>query len=160
MTLREIGPDIEDAVLALRVAPGQERFVATMEQSFFDAVDEPEQNAWMRAVVADGTPVGFVMVSWDIVPVPGELEGPYFLWRLLIDADHQGKGYGTAALDLVIDAVVADGAVELITSCVPGEGNPLPFYERLGFVRTERLDPDGEVIIALDLHDRHRPPAS
>ena len=101
VTLREIGPDIEDAVLALRVAPGQERFVATMAQSFIDAVDEPEGNAWMRAVVADGIPVGFVMVSWNVVPVPGELWGPYYLWRLLIDADHQGRGHGTAAGRLV-----------------------------------------------------------
>lgn len=149
--LREITPDIEDAVLALRVAPGQERFVASMAQSFHDAVDEPEQNAWMCAVVADGIPVGFVMVAWDLVPVPGELWGPYYLWRLLIDAGHQRRGFGAAAIALVVDAVRADGADTLLSSCVPGEGSPQPFYERLGFVPTGELDPDGEVILALDL---------
>ena len=151
VTLREIGPDIEDAVSALRVAPGQQRFVATMAQSFYDAVDEPEQNAWMRAVVADGIPVGFVMVSWKIGPVPGELWCPYYLWRLLIDAEHQRRGYGAAAVGLVVDAVRADGADALLTSCVTGEGSPQPFYEGLGFVPTGELDPDGEVILSLDL---------
>ena len=151
VTLREIGPDIEDAVLALRVAPGQERFVASVAQSFFDAVDEPEGNAWMRAVVADGIPVGFVMVSWDVVPVPGELWGPYYLWRLLIDAEHQRRGHGAAAIGLVVDAVRADGADALLTSCVTGPGSPQPFYEGLGFVPTGELDPDGEVILSLDL---------
>ena len=151
VTLREIGPDIEDAVLALRVAPGQERFVASVAQSFFDAVDEPEGNAWMRAVLADGIPVGFVMVSWDVVPVPGELWGPYYLWRLLIDADHQRRGHGAAAIGLVVDAVRADGADTLLTSCVTGPGSPQPFYEGLGFVPTGELDPDGEVILSLDL---------
>jgi diamine N-acetyltransferase len=149
--LREITPDIEDAVLALRVAPGQERFVASVAQSFFDAVDEPEGNAWMRAVVADGILVGFVMVSWDVVPVPGALWGPYYLWRLLIDAEHQRRGFGAAAIARVVEAVRADGADTLLTSCVTGPGSPQPFYEGLGFVPTGELDPEGEVILALDL---------
>ncbi|GAA4412817.1 GNAT family N-acetyltransferase [Fodinibacter luteus] len=151
VTLREIGPDIEDAVRALRVAPGQEGFVASVEQSFVDAVDEPEGNAWMRAVLADGIPAGFVMVAWDVVPVPGEMWGPYYLWRLLVDARYQGRGIGAAAVALVAEAVRADGADTLLTSCVPGEGSPQPFYEGLGFVPTGELDPDGEVILALDL---------
>ena len=38
------------------------------------------------------------------------------------------------------------GATELFTSCVPGEGSPGPFYERLGFVYTGRED-DGELVM-------------
>ena len=79
VTLREISPDIEDAVLALRVSPAQEQFVTGVARSLIDAAAEPEAHPWIRAIVADDTPVGFAMVSWDVVPVPGKLWGPYFL---------------------------------------------------------------------------------
>ena len=151
VTLCEIRPDIEDAVLALRVAPGQERFVSGVAQSLIEAAAEPEAHPWIRAVLADGIPVGFVMVSWDVRSVPGHLWGPYLLWKLLVDAGHQRQGHGTAAVALVADAVRADGGGTLLTSCAPGPGSPQPFYERLGFVPTGEVDPDGEVILALDL---------
>lgn len=151
VTLSEITPELEPAVRALRVAPGQERFVSSVEESLAYAVKEPRANPWIRALLADGTPTGFVMVSWDVVPVAGEIWGPYFLWKLLVDARHQRRGLGRAAVALVADAVAADGATELLTSCVPGPGSPQPFYEGLGFVPTGEVDPDGEVILSLDL---------
>ena len=63
--------------------------------------------------------------------------GPWFLWRLLVDEGHQRRGYGRAALDLLVDLIRAEGATELLTSYVPGDGEPWPFYERLG-LRTDR----------------------
>jgi diamine N-acetyltransferase len=151
VSLSEIRPDIEDAVLALRVAPAQEQFVSGVARSLIDAATEPEGHPWIRALLADDVPVGFVMVSWDVVPVPGRLWGPYYLWRLLVDARHQRRGYGTAAVGLVADAVRAAGATELLTSCGQGVGSPQPFYERLGFVPTGEVDAHGEVHLALDL---------
>ncbi len=151
VTLSQITPATASSVLALRVAPEQERFVSGVGESFVDAYLEPLGKPWIRAVTADGVPVGFVMVSWDVVPVPGELWGPYYLWRLLIDREHQGRGYGRAAVRLVADAVRATGADELATSCGRGEGSPQPFYESLGFVPTGEVDSHGEVHLALDL---------
>lgn len=151
VTLSEIRPDIEDAVLALRVSPAQEQFVSGVARSLIDAATEPEGHPWIRAVLADGVPVGFVMVSWDVVPVPGQLWGPYYLWRLLVDSRYQGQGHGTAAVRLVADAVRAAGGDTLLTSCGQGEGSPQPFYEGLGFVPTGEVDAHGEVHLALDL---------
>ena len=37
------------------------------------------------------------------------------------------------------------------TSAVPGDGSPLPFYERYGFVPTGELVFDGEVLLRLEL---------
>jgi len=156
VTLREIGPDIEESVLALRVAPAQEQFVSGVARSLIDAATQPEAHPWIRAVVADGVPVGFVMVSWDVVPVPGRLWGPYFLWRLLIDTRHQGHGHGTAAVRLVADAVRADAGDTLYTSCGQGPGSPQPFYEGLGFLPTGEVDAHGEVHLALDLSGSRR----
>jgi diamine N-acetyltransferase len=141
------------AVVAVRVRPDQEQFVASVERSFQHAEQYPDAKPWYRAVYADGEPVGFVMLSWNLVPKPG-FRGPYFLWRLLIGAEHQGRGYGTAILDEVVSLLRADGAAELLTSYMPGEGSPGPFYRRYGFQPNGETDEDGEIILTLDLSSR------
>ena len=147
--LAEITPDLADAVRALRVAAGQERFVSTVAESLAEAEKAPEAKPWPRALLLGGEPVGFVMLGWDVEPVDG-LHGPYFLWKLLVDERHQRRGLGRAAVELVCRDVIAAGGRDLITSCVPGEGSPQPFYEGLGFAPTGELD-DGEVVLRLRL---------
>jgi diamine N-acetyltransferase len=141
------------AVVAVRVRPDQEQFVASVERSFQHAEQYPDAKPWYRAVYADGEPVGFVMLSWNLIPKPG-FRGPYFLWRLLVGAEHQGRGYGTAILDELVALLRADGATELITSYMPGEGSPEPFYRRYGFQPNGETDEDGEIILTLDLSTR------
>ena len=91
ITLREITVDNAESVLALRTTPEQERFVSTVADSLAEADANPQGSPWFRAVYADGQPVGFVMLSWDVEPQPPEINGPWFLWKLLIDHKHQGK---------------------------------------------------------------------
>jgi diamine N-acetyltransferase len=151
--LVEITDENRDAVCRLRVSPAQERFVASVTSSLEDAATTPEGNPWYRAVYSADEPVGFVMLSWNVPPgLPGIL-GPYFLWRLLIDQHHQGRGYGREALGRIIELVRADGATELLTSHQPGEGGPAPFYRQFGFRPTGEID-DGETVLRLDL-SRH-----
>jgi len=142
------------AALGLRVAPGQERFVASVEGSFLDAERYPEALARFWAAYDGETPVGFVMISdgipEDVLEADPTLVGPYFLWRLLIDERYQRRGYGTAALDAVVKYVVGRGGHELLTSYTSGEGSPGPFYERYGFAPTDRIV-EGERVLRLDL---------
>ena len=94
---------------------------------------------------ADETPVGFAMLHAD-----PEQEA-YFLWRFMIAAEHQGKGYGRRALDLVVAHVREQpGAKELLSSYVPGEDGPGEFYRRYGFAETGDAD-EGELVIRLEL---------
>jgi GNAT superfamily N-acetyltransferase len=151
ITLRQITEDNARAVLALRLGPGQERFVTSVTDSLTEADEHPEGNPWFRAVYADELPVGFVMLSWDVEPQPPDIHGPWFLWKLLIDHRHQGRGYGREVVRQVAELVRGHGAAELLTSHVPGEGGPAGFYARLGFVPTGELDPDGEIILRLVL---------
>ena len=65
MTLGEITDRNREAVLALRVAPGQERFVGSVRSALAQAAGYPHAKPWYRVVCAGGEPVGFVMVSWD-----------------------------------------------------------------------------------------------
>jgi diamine N-acetyltransferase len=108
-------------VCALRVRPGQERFVTSVTRSLEDAAATPEGEPWYRAVYAGEEPVGFVLLSWNVPPGRPGVLGPYFRWRLLVDGRHQGRGYGRAVLDEVVTLVRADGGTELLTSHQPDE---------------------------------------
>ncbi len=103
------------------------------------------ENAWFRAIYADDTPVGFIML-WDD-PEKGE----YFLWRLMVTAEHQRKGYGRRAIGQLVDYVrTRPGATELKASYVPMEGGPKGFYHKLGFEETGEVS-HGEHVIRLPL---------
>lgn len=143
VSLREVTAETVREVCRLSVAPGQERFVARNAESIAEAYFCKE--AWFRAVYADETPVGFVMLYDD----PSKPE--YYLWRFMVAGEHQGKGYGQRAMDLVIDHVKARPmAEELRTSYVPGDGSPESFYRGLGFEPTGEVD-EGEIVMSLRL---------
>jgi diamine N-acetyltransferase len=75
----------------------------------------------------------------------------YFLWRLMIDQHHQGRGYGRDALERLMAHVrTLPDATALYTSCVPAAGGPGPFYEKLGFVYTGDEE-DGELFMRREL---------
>lgn len=108
------------------------------------------ENAWFRAIYADETPIGFIMLHTgadhdDGIDCPG-----VFLWRLMVAGPFQGKGYGKAAIDLVALDLIARGVGELYTSYGTGEGSPEGFYRRLGFEPTGGMyDDEVEAVLRL-----------
>jgi diamine N-acetyltransferase len=143
ITLREITSETVRAICNLEVRPEQRSYVAPNAVSIAQAHFEPQ--AWFRAVYAAETPVGFVMLSED------REQREYYLWRFMIAGEHQGKGYGKRALDLVVEHVrTLPGARELTSSFVPGEAGPRDFYLGFGFVETGEVD-GGEHVIRLEL---------
>jgi diamine N-acetyltransferase len=151
VSLREISPANRAAVEALTVAPEQADYVEGVAASLAEAAATPDARPWYRAVYRDDTPVGFVMLSDGITVANPDYLGPYYLWRLLIDRRHQGRGLGSAALDLAVEHVRtrADARV-LLTSVVRGPHSPLGFYLGRGFASTGRLH-GGELVLELDL---------
>lgn len=127
----------------LRTHRTQEKFVATMDDSFVDALfPEPEDGypvlPVLRGIEADGEPAGFLMYA------DGVNEGtphPY-LWRFLVDRQHQGRGIGRRALELWVDDLRAAGHTAIETSWVPGRGGPEPFYLKSGFELTGEVEDD------------------
>ncbi len=152
-----------ERVLTLRRGPGQERYLGSMESHFEDAIEDARACPRMWSVHDGDRLIGFVMIS-DAIPAETLAEepdyvGPYFLWRLLIDADEQGNGYGAATIDAVVDYLrTRPGAEALFTSCGAGEGSPQPFYLHYGFIPTGRVA-DGEDVLRLDLTATGRPSA-
>ncbi len=140
ISLREITKTNLRDILRLKVAADQERFVASnavsIAQAYFD-----RDIAWFRGIYADEAPIGFAMLHDE----PAERK--YYLWRFMIDHRFQGSGYGTRALEQIIEHVRGrPGAHEVLLSVVPGEGSPGPFYERLGFAYTGEIE-DGERVM-------------
>lgn len=150
--LRQITKDNVGKVVAVKVRADQERFVANNACSLAEAYVQPE-HAWPRAIYAGDQPVGFVMLFLAGPDHPDAKGGQatYYLWRFMIGAEHQGNGYGRAAINAVVDFVKSrPGRKILDTSYVPGDGCPEPFYTRLGFTPTGEVD-DGEVGMQLVL---------
>jgi diamine N-acetyltransferase len=159
--LRDIvAEDQRRELLGLRRGPGQEAYLNSIDDIFLEA----EENAravprqWAVHDAASGRLVGFTMIS-DGIPEPmdDDLVGPYYLWKLLIDVDEQGKGYGAAVIDAVVAYVRSrPGANVLYTSCSDGPGSPRGFYLRRGFVDTGRVM-WGEHVLAFDLAPADQP---
>lgn len=139
------------AVLAVHAGPAEGRYVSSVSSSLEEAEAHPEGKPWFRAVYVDDEPVGFVMLSWNVVPDLPRIRGPWFLWKLLVDERQQRRGIGRATVEEVVHLIRAEGATALLTSHGEGDGSPAGFYERLGFVPNGEYDEDGERILRLDL---------
>jgi diamine N-acetyltransferase len=140
-------PELE----ALRVTTAQRAFVSSVTDSLAEAERYADANPLVFGLYDRETPVGFVMIA-DEVDDPDYIA--HFLWKLLIDERFQRRGFGTAALDLVAAYFRSKGIPAMWTSAGEGEGSPIPFYERYGFVRdgvNEDDDGSREIMLRLDL---------
>ena len=140
----EITEDNLDEVIALQVNESQQHSVAPNVNSLAEAY--VSQYAWTRAIYVGEKPVGFIMLSDD----PDKEE--YFLWRLMIDAKHQGMGYGAQAVKLAMEYVrTRPNAKCLVTSSEPNAvGGAVDFYLMLGFMPTGAMIED-EVVLSIVL---------
>ncbi|HEX9959540.1 MAG TPA: GNAT family N-acetyltransferase, partial [Pyrinomonadaceae bacterium] len=131
------------AVINLDVAEDQELFVAPNVKSIAQVYIYPD--AIPLAVYNDDEPVGFVMYGYD----PDD--GKYYLGRLMIDAKHQGKGYGKAAtLEVIRRMREIEGCREIYLSFVPENTGAEKLYSSVGFERTGELN-GNEIVMRFDL---------
>ena len=145
VTLREITGETVRAICKLSdtLLKEQTKMVAPNAVSIAEA--HFAEHAWFRAIYADETPVGFVML-WDD---PEKAE--YFLWRLMVAGPHQQKGYGQRAIQQLVEYVkTRPNAAELKASYVPMDGGPEGFYHKLGFEETGEVM-HGENVVRLPL---------
>ena len=151
VVLRPLTEENRPALEALRVATAQRAFASSVTDSLAEAERYADANPLVFGLYDRETPVGFVMIA-DEVDDPDYIA--HFLWKLLIDERFQRRGFGTAALDFVAAYFRSKGVPTMWTSAGEGEGSPIPFYERYGFVRDGvHEDDDGsrEIMLRLDL---------
>ena len=136
--LRGIAEDNFIDAFNLRLAPGQERFVSHPIRSLAQAYVYRTQ-CQPFGIYADGKMIGYVMVIYDY-DVP-----EYDIWHMMIDESMQGRGYGSAALDRLIEYIrtkpfgISD---RVALTCNKENPAARTLYKRKGFVATGIEDED------------------
>ncbi|SMY07176.1 GNAT family N-acetyltransferase [Flavimaricola marinus] len=151
ITLRPVERDDLHPLFRLKVTAEQDGWVAPNE---FTLAQAPyETGAYVFAIRNDDEIVGLLaMIDFreHAYVMEGEDREAANLWRLLIGADHQNKGYGRAAMGLAFDWARARGNPRFGTSVVPENAAGLAFYRSLGLEPTG-LIVDGETVLSRDL---------
>ena len=149
-------------IIELEVTEPQEEFVASNQISLVQAysVRDSETKAFPFGIYNDDTPVGFLMIGFneaatyddDEVP-PKVLDGNYSLWRLMIDKEYQGQGFGRQAVQLAIEFIrtLPCGKAELCAlSYEPENEVARKLYHSFGFEENGEMD-DDEIVAVLKL---------
>ncbi len=145
--LRKIDAANEEAVVLLEVLDSQKQYIASNDTSLETATKEEYKNiARPFAIYADDTLVGFTMFAFDFENTVPE----YWLWRFMIDKSFQGKGYGSAALEKIIEYFRDNGANHIFLSTKETNASALKLYHKCRFVETGELN-DGEIVLQLIL---------
>ena len=136
--LRKITEDNFISAFQLKLAPGQENYVSHPIRSLAQAYVYRDQ-CQPFGIYEDETMVGYVMVIYDY-DIP-----EYNIWHLMIDEKEQGKGYGKAALALILDYIRTkpfgdSGRVAL--TCNIENINAIKLYQKSGFSPTGIEDED------------------
>jgi diamine N-acetyltransferase len=134
VSLREITAETVRTICKLSdtLSDEHKRMVAPNAVSIAEAYFN--EHAWFRAIYADETPVGFVMLYTG--PDEDTGETVHFLWRYMIGGPYQKLGFGRKALQTIIEDLRSKGVKEFGTSCGVGPGSPEGFYRSLGFEPT------------------------
>ncbi len=133
--LRRVNNDNVLECVSLQVADEQKQFVASNAQSLAQASVNP---ALVPLAIYDSAARGFEfsppvpMIGLMVYELAG---GVGFILRLMIDRQHQGQGYGKAAMREVIRRLRLTPEVEMIATSYKRENAAAAqLYESLGFV--------------------------
>lgn len=145
VTLKDIDRENFGRCVKLEVREDQRGFVSPNVYSIAQSKVEP---GYLVQAVYDGEEmVGFVMYGWD------EEEGCHCLARLMVDRNHQGKGYGRAATEAVVERLRAEpGCRQVLLSVNPANKGAQALYESIGFVKTGEVS-HGEEVMRLRFED-------
>jgi len=116
----------------LKVKDDQKNYVASNVFSIAQSKFVPTMRP-MAAYVGEEM-VGFTMFGLD----PDD--GSYWIWRLMVDEQYQGRGYGKAILQDVIKLLSDYPDCKSITLSYDHDNPAQGLYTRLGFI------PTGEII--------------
>ena len=131
-------------IIDLDVAPEQKNFVRPNAVSLAQAYVMPECRP--LAIYDGRTPVGFAMYALD------KEDDEYWIYRLMIDAQYQRRGFGREAMRLLIERIKAETPKRslLYISFEPTNEAAQHLYSSLGFVSDYR-HVDGEIVYRLEL---------
>ena len=133
----------------LKLGAGQEKFVSHPVRSLAQAYVYRDQCQPFGIYDGDHM-VGYVMVIYDY-DIP-----EYDVWHMMIDEAQQGRGYGKAALNWVLDYIRQKpfgDSDRVALTCSTENAAALKMYRSAGFAPTG-VEDDGEAELALELDKR------
>jgi len=143
VTLRPITEENWTVATGLGVRGDQEGLVASNLYSIAEWKFWPDAVA--MGIFADKTMVGFIL--W------GEIEGVWWICRLMVDGPYQGQGYARSAIREAVreirETAGSDSEPEIRVCLLPRNERARKVYESVGFIDTGELD-DGELVFRLN----------
>ena len=147
-------------VIELKVKKEQESFIAGNEWSLVHAYvgNKTEGAVYPFGIFDDDKAVGFLMIAYDYGEVCNDPDAPeisqknYFLWRLMIDEEEQGKGYGKKAVKLALEFVKTfpHGKADYCWLCYDKNNEVArKLYLSMGFQEIGEQDDDINAVIKL-----------
>ena len=141
LQLKTITKDNWIKAISLKVREDQVKFVAT------NAVSLAQLN-FLEDFHAKGIYFGEEMVGFTLYGLD-EDDHEYWIYRMMIDQKHQGKGYGKEAVWLVIEDIqkMKEPRHQTITlSYEPDNEHAKRIYEKMGFQEIDGLVIEGEQV--------------
>ena len=138
ISLKEITEENFIDAFNLKLGDGQEKYVSHPVRSLAQAYVYREQ-CQPFGIYCEDEMVGYVMVIYDH-DVP-----EYDIWHMMIDISRQGKGYGKAALERVMDYIKTKpfGSSDRVAlTCSKDNSAALELYHKMGFSETGAEDRD------------------
>ncbi|MEE9427000.1 MAG: GNAT family N-acetyltransferase [Paracoccaceae bacterium] len=151
LELRKIvKPDLR-TYFALKVLPEQNDLVSPNEITLAQAAYETGSYVW--GLWEGDTAVGMIAMihpreSDDLDE--GDDPDAAYVWRLMVGAEHQGKGFGKQALLAAINQAANWGLPRICLTVADEAHSAIEFYENLGFVKTGRVV-DTEIELIRDI---------
>lgn len=139
--LKTITKDNWVDAISLRVREDQVKFVASNAVSL--AQLNFLENFHAKGIYQDEEMIGFALYGID------EDDHEYWIYRMMIDQKHQGKGYGKEAIQLVIDDIrniKEDRHTTITLSYEPTNEHAKRVYEKIGFQEIDGLIIGGEQV--------------
>jgi diamine N-acetyltransferase len=116
--------------VTLAVSKTQEGFVPSNLHSIAEAQFYPQARS--RGVYAGDELVGYALYGID------EATGHWKIFRLMIGEQFQGKGYGKAAMHVLLEELRLEGANVILIKFHQANEVARKLYESLGFREVER----------------------
>lgn len=148
LKIKKINKDNYEEVLKLQVFEEQVGFIETVEECLEEA---SENSSWRPVGIYDeDTLVGFSMYG---LLHEVEYRGPrVWLDRILIDKNHQGKGYGKASVEILLRRLQEEyHEPRTYLSVYDDNEAAVKLYKKVGFVFNGEIDTKGEKIMEINM---------
>jgi diamine N-acetyltransferase len=148
LSIQPVTKDNWRDLIKLKVRQDQTHFVASNLYSIAESqfgYEEPDGSRWEMhsfGIYDDETPVGFFMYGYNFF----HRDFQVFIARLMVDENHQSKGYGKFGMEQMLEIFRKDDRIQNVgISYEPDNEVARKLYAELGFIETGDML-EGEVV--------------